>query len=101
MNGIPLRMTSNLEERLQDSEDTSNHLKVVINRPAFYLVQIMEASKSTMFPDGVSRQELGGLGMLSMGHILIPQSDLRYSKQTEILGLQIWRKIGHMWTPKC
>jgi pre-mRNA-processing factor 8 len=28
-------------------------------------------------------KELGGLGMLSMGYILIPQSDLRYSKQTE------------------
>eukprot|EP00917_Polyrhabdina_sp_WS-2016_P008736 GHVP01019511.1.p1 GENE.GHVP01019511.1~~GHVP01019511.1.p1 ORF type:complete len:2341 (+),score=339.36 GHVP01019511.1:584-7606(+) len=28
-------------------------------------------------------KELGGLGMLSMGHILIPQTDLRYSKQTE------------------
>lgn len=25
-------------------------------------------------------KELGGLGMLSMGHILIPQADLRYSK---------------------
>eukprot|EP00923_Selenidium_pygospionis_P020244 GHVN01035076.1.p1 GENE.GHVN01035076.1~~GHVN01035076.1.p1 ORF type:complete len:2490 (+),score=338.39 GHVN01035076.1:119-7588(+) len=29
-------------------------------------------------------KELGGLGMLSMGHILIPQSDLRYSKQTDM-----------------
>ncbi|CAD8141066.1 unnamed protein product [Paramecium pentaurelia] len=28
-------------------------------------------------------KELGGLGMLSMGHILIPQSDLRFSKQTD------------------
>eukprot|EP00397_Hematodinium_sp_SG-2012_P000264 GEMP01000264.1.p1 GENE.GEMP01000264.1~~GEMP01000264.1.p1 ORF type:complete len:2430 (+),score=545.91 GEMP01000264.1:161-7450(+) len=28
-------------------------------------------------------KELGGLGMLSMGHILIPQSDLRHSKQTD------------------
>ena len=28
-------------------------------------------------------KELGGLGMLSMGHILIPTSDLRWSKQTE------------------
>jgi len=28
-------------------------------------------------------KELGGLGMLSMGHILIPQSDLRVSKQTD------------------
>lgn len=27
-------------------------------------------------------KELGGLGMLSVGHILIPQSDLLYSKQT-------------------
>ena len=26
---------------------------------------------------------IGGLGMLSMGHILIPQSDLRYSQQTD------------------
>ncbi|PIA30998.1 hypothetical protein AQUCO_05300078v1 [Aquilegia coerulea] len=29
-------------------------------------------------------KELGGLGMLSMGHILIPQSDLRYSQQTDV-----------------
>eukprot|EP00392_Amoebophrya_sp_AT5.2_P007183 g7197.t1 len=28
-------------------------------------------------------KELGGLGMLSMGHILIPQSDLRYTRQTD------------------
>ena len=28
-------------------------------------------------------KELGGLGMLSMGHILIPQSDLKYYKQTD------------------
>jgi pre-mRNA-processing factor 8 len=31
-----------------------------------------------------SPKELGGLGMLSMGHILIPQADLLYSKQTNI-----------------
>jgi pre-mRNA-processing factor 8 len=29
-------------------------------------------------------KELGGLGMLSMGHILIPQSDMYYSKQTDL-----------------
>ena len=29
-------------------------------------------------------KELGGLGMLSIGHILIPQSDLRWSKQTDV-----------------
>ena len=33
-----------------------------------------------------SVQELGGLGMLSMGHVLIPQSDLRWSKQTDVAG---------------
>ncbi|KAI0795323.1 NUC071 domain-containing protein [Irpex lacteus] len=27
---------------------------------------------------------MGGLGMLSMGHVLIPQSDLRWSKQTDV-----------------
>lgn len=31
-----------------------------------------------------SPKEVGGLGMLSMGHILIPQSDLRYSQQTDL-----------------
>ncbi len=29
-------------------------------------------------------KEIGGLGMLSMGHVLIPQADLRYAKQTDI-----------------
>ncbi|XP_075591060.1 uncharacterized protein LOC142597946 [Dermatophagoides farinae] len=28
-------------------------------------------------------KELGGLGMLSMGHVLIPSADLKYSKQVE------------------
>ena len=42
---------------------------------------------SRFFPRPVvfySPKELGGLGMLSMGHILIPQSDLKYSKQTDL-----------------
>ncbi|KAF9616743.1 hypothetical protein IFM89_032262, partial [Coptis chinensis] len=29
-------------------------------------------------------KEIGGLGMLSMGHILIPQSNLRYNQQTDV-----------------
>ena len=29
-------------------------------------------------------KELGGLGMLSMGHVLIPQSDLRYHTTNKI-----------------
>ena len=34
-------------------------------------------------PPPSTPKEIGGLGMLSMGHILIPQSDLRYSVQTD------------------
>ena len=37
-----------------------------------------------------SPKELGGLGMLPMGHVLIPQSDLRWSKQTD-LGISHFR----------
>lgn len=40
-----------------------------------------------------SPKEIGGLGMLSMGHILIPQSDLRYSQQTD-LGVTHFRAGG-------
>ena len=45
----------------------------------------LNSKMPSRFPPAVfyTPKELGGLGMLSMGHILIPQSDLRYSKQTE------------------
>ena len=45
----------------------------------------LNSKMPSRFPPVVfySPKELGGLGMLSMGHILIPQSDLRLSKQTE------------------
>eukprot|EP00793_Prasinoderma_coloniale_P002374 PRCOL_00001855-RA len=45
----------------------------------------LNSKMPSRFPPVVfySPKELGGLGMLSMGHILIPQSDLRYSKQTD------------------
>lgn len=36
-------------------------------------------------------KELGGLGMVSMGHVLIPQADLRYSKQTDAGGATHFR----------
>ncbi|KAL9642017.1 hypothetical protein ABK040_004070 [Willaertia magna] len=45
----------------------------------------LNSKMPTRFPPVVfyTPKELGGLGMLSMGHILIPQSDLKYSRQTE------------------
>ncbi|KAI6185283.1 WD repeat-containing protein 48-like protein [Aphelenchoides besseyi] len=36
-------------------------------------------------------KEIGGLGMLSMGHVLIPQSDLRWMKQTDAGGVSHFR----------
>ena len=46
-----------------------------------------------------SPKEIGGLGMLSMGHILIPQSDLRYSQQTD-LGITHFRcALGRLGRP--
>ncbi|KAK0546006.1 pre-mRNA-splicing factor 8 [Tilletia horrida] len=45
----------------------------------------LNSKMPSRFPPAVfyCPKELGGLGMLSMAHILIPQSDLRWSKQTE------------------
>ena len=45
----------------------------------------------------VSLQELGGLGMLSMGHVLIPQSDLRWSKQTDVGGTELLCSGMRLW----
>eukprot|EP00879_Flechtneria_rotunda_P006910 GHRR01007257.1.p1 GENE.GHRR01007257.1~~GHRR01007257.1.p1 ORF type:complete len:899 (+),score=282.95 GHRR01007257.1:227-2698(+) len=46
----------------------------------------LNSKMPSRFPPVVfySPKEIGGLGMLSMGHILIPQSDLRYSQQTDL-----------------
>jgi len=46
----------------------------------------LNSKMPSRFPPAVfyTPKELGGLGMLSMGHILIPQSDLRYCKQTDL-----------------
>merc|ERR1719375_607821 len=46
----------------------------------------LNSKMPSRFPPAVfySPKEIGGLGMLSMGHILIPQSDLRYSQQTDL-----------------
>lgn len=46
----------------------------------------LNSKMPSRFPPVVfySPKEIGGLGMLSMGHILIPQSDLRYAAQTDL-----------------
>lgn len=53
----------------------------------------LNSKMPTRFPPVVfyTPKELGGLGMLSMGHVLIPQSDLRWSSQTDDAGITHFR----------
>ena len=53
----------------------------------------LNSKMPSRFPPALfySPREVGGLGMLSMGHILIPQSDLRWSKQTAEGGISHFR----------
>jgi pre-mRNA-processing factor 8 len=46
----------------------------------------LNSKMPSRFPPVVfySPKEVGGLGMLSMGHVLIAQSDLRYSRMTDV-----------------
>lgn len=50
---------------------------------SFSLRLILINSFDVIFTVFYTPKELGGLGMLSMGHILVPTSDLRWSKQTD------------------
>ncbi|WOO77065.1 Pre-mRNA-processing-splicing factor 8 [Vanrija pseudolonga] len=53
----------------------------------------LNSKMPSRFPPAVfySPKELGGLGMLSMGFVLIPTSDLRWSKQTDSGGITHFR----------
>lgn len=53
----------------------------------------LNSKMPSRFPPAVfySPKELGGLGMMSMGFVLIPTSDLRWSKQTEGGGISHFR----------
>jgi pre-mRNA-processing factor 8 len=53
----------------------------------------LNSKMPSRFPPVVfySPKELGGLGMLSMGFVLIPQSDLRFSRQTDAGGITHFR----------
>ena len=52
----------------------------------------LNSKMPSRFPPVVfySPKELGGLGMLSMGHVLIPAADLTYAKQTDT-GIKFFR----------
>lgn len=64
-------------------------LSAIVSSFSFLCLVFLEISETfsvVRFPPVIfyTPKEIGGLGMLSMGHILIPQSDLRYSKQTDV-----------------
>ncbi|KAJ2335110.1 pre-mRNA-splicing factor 8, partial [Coemansia sp. RSA 2681] len=88
---------SNSSRSLADCESTaaSQHVgrfdvsaQPAVALGAYYGFQVAEG-QSPLFCHGDfvvgsnCPKELGGLGMLSMGHVLIPQSDLRWYKQTD------------------
>ena len=57
----------------------------------------LNSKMPTRFPPTVfySPKELGGLGMLSMGHVLIPQSDRRYGKETTLAATHFRAGMTH------
>ena len=61
-------------------------LRILFGDFAFICSNLYAAVTFFRFPPVIfyTPKEIGGLGMLSMGHILIPQSDLRYSQQTDV-----------------
>ena len=62
--------------------------------PFLFSIKIgLNSKMPARFPPVVfyTPKEIGGLGMLSMGHVLIPQSDLRRMRQTDAGGITHFR----------
>ncbi|KAF9590460.1 hypothetical protein IFM89_035337, partial [Coptis chinensis] len=64
-------------------EATVHH---IAREPIRFLWKVLINNLLCRFPPIIfyTPKKIGGLGMMSMGHILIPQSDLRYSQQTDV-----------------
>ncbi|SBT31059.1 pre-mRNA-processing-splicing factor 8, putative (PRPF8) [Plasmodium ovale wallikeri] len=72
-------------EAVLDTEELLDLLVKCENKIQTRIKIGLNSKMPSRFPPVVfyTPKELGGLGMLSMGHILIPESDLRYTKQTD------------------
>ena len=69
------------ENKVHWSHFLTDHMITVIVLQIQTRIKIgLNSKMPSRFPPVVfyTPKELGGLGMLSMGHVLIPQSDLRY-----------------------
>ncbi|KAJ3616370.1 hypothetical protein Zmor_011918 [Zophobas morio] len=70
---VKIGLNSKMPSRFPPVHSLPRLYSATIGLPLFFFRQVVFYTP----------KELGGLGMLSMGHVLIPQSDLRWSKQTE------------------
>jgi hypothetical protein len=92
LNLLPLAVTTKLPDRETHTHQNRTERFEIYTASADgeYVGFAVAAGQSELFCLGDflvahnSPKELGGLGMLSMGHVLIPQSDLRFAKQTDL-----------------
>ena len=72
-------------EAVVNTQELLDMLVLFENRVQTRVKMGFNSKMPSRFPPAVfyTPRELGGLGMLSMGHALVPQSDLRWSKQTD------------------
>ncbi|KAM0039883.1 putative pre-mRNA-processing-splicing factor 8, U5-snRNA-binding protein [Helianthus debilis subsp. tardiflorus] len=73
-------------EATMHTQELLDHLVKCENKIQTRIKIVLNSKMPSRFPPVIfyTPKEIGGLGMLSMGHILIPQSDLRYSQQTDV-----------------
>lgn len=74
-----------VDSRQSYCKDTHTHTHTNKQHgPAFFVsfADLVSFSSSLFFSFSYSPKELGGLGMLSMAHVLIPASDRRWAAQT-------------------
>merc|ERR1719197_682661 len=84
-NTAPIGLMTYYREAVVNTQEMLDLLVKCENKIQTRIKIGLNSKMPSRFPPVVfyTPKELGGLGMLSMGHVLIPQSDLRYSKQTD------------------
>jgi hypothetical protein len=86
MSGLECRLMTYFREAVVNTQELLDLLVKCENKIQTRIKIGLNSKMPSRFPPVVfyTPKELGGLGMLSMGHVLIPQSDLRWSKQTNV-----------------
>jgi pre-mRNA-processing factor 8 len=86
MSGLEYRLMTYFREAVVNTQELLDLLVKCENKIQTRIKIGLNSKMSSRFPPVVfyTPKEPGGLDMLSMGHVLIPQSDLRWSKQTNV-----------------